>query len=291
MISSCPACGSTGRIDAGFTVTERFPLFHCRDCGLGALDIGDEEEEGFDEYWSEVNQRIYADPVVIAELSAKYEGYFRKVEPEVPNRRFLDVGSGAGISIGTAARLGFEAIGIEPSENAVALSRRQYDLPVIQGLLQVDDALPRNYGMLALWDVIEHVIDPESLLRACHQHLAPGGVLLLETPDEGTLLRTIIRAIGRSRILGFDPRRSIYYRAHRFYFTRPAMTHLLARCGFTRVRCYAERTMYQKELRKKRLYQGFSPVKEVFLKIVFMMLKHVPFLANKMVVIAVKKPS
>jgi len=288
MTGLCPACGGTGRVDSGLAVDSRFPLFHCRECGLGALDIGDAAEEGFDDYWSDVNQSIYADPAVIAELSTKYEGYFRMVEAEVPNRRFLDVGSGAGMSIGTAAKMGFAATGIEPSEKAVALSRRQFDVPVICGLLQANDALPRDYGMLALWDVIEHVDDPGALLRVCHAHLDPGGVLLLETPDEGALLRKFICAVGRLGIPGLDLRLNIYYRAHRFYFTRLAMTRLLERCGFGRVRYYGEHTMFQKELRKKRLYGRISPAKELFLKIAFTLLKQLKFLPNKMVVIAVR---
>ena len=284
----CPACGSLHRDDAGFLVDETIPLFHCRDCGLGALALEDGTEEGYDEYWSDVNQQIYADPAVISELTAKYEGYFKKVESEVPNKRFLDVGSGAGMSIGTAARMGFDATGVEPSEHAVALSRRLFDVPVIRGLLGADDALPRDYGMLALWDVIEHVGDPEALLRTCHMHLAPKGLLLLETPDEGTLLRRMVRTIGKLGIPGLDQRNNIYYRAHRFYFTRRAMTSLLERCGFGSVRYYGEHTMFGKELRKKKLYGGLSPMKEACLRMVFMALKHLPVMANKMVVVAVK---
>src|SRR3977135_3484036 len=81
----CPACGAAHRVYAGFAVEQKYPLFHCRDGGLGALDIRTaEDDQGFDEYWSDVNQRIYADPAVRAELCAKYEGYFRKVEALVP---------------------------------------------------------------------------------------------------------------------------------------------------------------------------------------------------------------
>ena len=287
----CPACENAEIVESGFSVQGRFPLFHCRLCGLGSLRIFEEQETGFDEYWSDVNQNIYSEPAVIEELQNKYKRYFQKVIDKVPNKRFLDVGSGAGASIGTAAGMGIDVTGLEPSSKAIALSRRMYDLPVIQGLLSADDNLPRDYGSLALWDVIEHVEDPESLVRACREHLVPGGILLLETPDEGAFLRSILRFIGRLNIPGMELRSSIYYRAHRFYFTRQAMTHILRRSGFTQIQFYAERTMYQKELRKKMLYDQLSPVKIVALKFVFAILKYFPFLSNKMVVTAVRAPN
>jgi len=287
-VRACPACGGTTWTDAKLAVDGRFPLLHCRDCGLGALRIAEGVEGGFDEYWTPTNQRIYADAAVVEELAAKYRTYFHKVAPEVPNKRFLDVGSGAGISIGTAAALGFEPLGVEPSAHAVALSRKQYDVPVVQGLLGHDDELPRDHGMLALWDVIEHVEDPEALVRACHAHLAPGGVFLLETPDEGTLLRRIICAVGRLGPRSIDARPSIYYRAHRFYFTRAAMTRLLERCGFAQIRYFGEHTMFQKELRKKALYGQVPAWKLALLRVTFAVLKAMPMLSNKMVVVAVK---
>jgi SAM-dependent methyltransferase len=155
-------------------------------------------------------------------------------------------------------------------------------------LLHEGDSLPRDFGMLALWDVIEHVSEPDVLLRACREHLAPGGVLLLETPDEGALLRSIVRAAGTLRMPGLDLRGGIYYRAHRFYFTRASMTRLLERLGFSKVRYFAEHTMFQKELLKQRFYQRPSRAKELFLRGMFATLKGLPFMANKMVAVAVK---
>jgi 2-polyprenyl-3-methyl-5-hydroxy-6-metoxy-1,4-benzoquinol methylase len=287
--TACPACSNGKRVEAGFHVENDIPLYHCSQCGLGALDIKGADHEGFDEYWTEINQKIYADPAVIQELTDKYRHYYSKVISKVPSKRFLDVGSGAGISIGAAASLGFEATGIEPSSYAVALSRKRFDIPVVEGLLHADDDLPRDYGMLALWDVIEHVIDPQELLDACNKHLAKGGVLLLETPDEATLLRGMLRFFGNLGIRSLDKRCSIYYRAHRFYFTRAAMTSLLTRCGFEQIEFFGEHTMFEKELLKKKLYGRTSPMKMFFLRMTFAILKRLPFMANKMVVAAVKK--
>ena len=285
---ACPACGSRHWRDAHLTIDRQHPLAHCGDCGLGALAIAGGDSREFDEYWTPVNLRIYAEPAVAGELGHKYESYFKRVLAEVPNKRFLDVGSGAGISIGAAAKLGFAAMGVEPSAHAVELSRRTFNVPVTQGLLHQEDALPRDYGMLALWDVIEHVTDPEDLLRACHAHLASHGVLLLETPDESALLRRMVAFVGKSGVPFLDFRKSIYYRAHRFYFSRRAMQRLLERCGYSNIRFFAEHTMFEKEIRKKQLYGQVSAWKVPLLKLVFAVLHRLPVLANKMVVIGTK---
>lgn len=76
---SCPACGEITRKMASVSVGGNIPLYHCNACGLGALSISGSDNEGFDEYWTDVNQRIYSEPSVIAELTKKYEGYFSRV--------------------------------------------------------------------------------------------------------------------------------------------------------------------------------------------------------------------
>ena len=286
----CVACYDRHAPIENFLVQKQFPLMRCRKCGLGYLDVSRESssDQAFDEYWTEVNQSIYSSPAVVAELTKKYLRYFHMVSDSVPNRKFLDVGSGAGISIGVAANLGFSPLGVEPSEKAVALSKRLYSVPVEQGLVSAVDNFPRDFGLLALWDVIEHVSDPEGLVRDCASHLAERGVILLETPDEGALLRRLVRFFGLTSLPFLDQRSNIYYRAHRFYFTRNAIVELLRRCGFTDVQCIGERTMYAKELLKKELYGNVSPVKAFLLKQLFRILAHAPFMANKMVVMAIK---
>jgi SAM-dependent methyltransferase len=287
----CPGCGRPGLYPTALVVEREYRLMKCRVCGLGALDVPPGEDggdHGFDEYWDDVNRRVYGDPRVVAELRAKYLRYYERLVAQAPNRRFLDVGSGAGISVDAARRAGFEARGVEPSPSAVSLSRERYGIPVAEGLLTGDDDLPRDFGVLSLWDVVEHTADPEGLLRACAAHLVPGGIFLLETPDEGALLRGLIRTAGR---LGgrADAPPSIYYRAHRFYFTRAAMQRMLERAGFVEVEFRAERTMYEKELLKKRLYGGMTAGRERRLRAVFGVLRRAPLLANKMVVVARKR--
>lgn len=286
--SICAACLGTDVTPAEYLVERKYPLLSCNNCGLSFLDIpdGDTTEEGFDDYWNEVNEHIYTHSSTISELTNKYNYYFSQLEVPVKTT-LLDVGSGAGICVHVAQNHGFVAMGVEPSRRGAELSQKSYPINVVCGLVSDDDDLPRDFGVVTLWDVIEHVADPESLVKSCGSHLVNGGYLMLETPDEGAFIRRIIRAVSGVRIVG-DIKRNIYYRAHRQYFTTAAMEYLLLRCGFREIRFYKQRTMYGKALLKSSLYGKITPLKRIWLRSIYWLLNRLPLLHNKMVVVAKK---
>jgi len=282
------ACRGTDVTPAGYLVERKYPLLGCNNCGLSFLDIPDDDvnEEGFDDYWNDVNEHIYTHSSTISELTTKYNYYFSQLGAPV-NKTLLDVGSGAGICVQVAQSLGFAAKGIEPSRRGAELSQKNYPIDVVCGLLSDGDDLPRDVGVVTLWDVIEHVADPQSLLESCCSHLVEGGYLVLETPDEGAFIRRIIRAVSVVEVAG-DIKKNMHYRAHRQYFTTAAMEYLLLRSGFSEIRFYKQRTMYGKALLKSSLYGKITPLKRVGLKTVYWLLNRLPLLHNKMVVVAKK---
>lgn len=284
----CFICSTTDVKRSNLIVENRYALYTCLLCGLGFLDLRDEShEDEFDEYWDSINEQIYANPQVVEELKRKYSRYFGIARPHVPNNRLLDVGSGSGISVHTASsRFQFEATGLEPSKKAVSLSKRLYGISVVCDLLRSDSKLPRDFGLLTLWDVIEHLVDPAVMLRLCHNHLTDSGVLMLETPDEGAFVRRLIRGLAILPSSTFDFRSNMYYRAHRYYFTRRAMQLLLERCGFTDVQFFSDYTMFEKEILKKRLYSSLNHLQEWRLRGVFGIMRSVPLFRNKMIVLA-----
>jgi SAM-dependent methyltransferase len=72
-----------------------------------------------------------------------------------------------------------------------------------------------------MWDVIEHLPDPASTLRAVHSALRPGGVFAVTTMDVEALFP---RVAGR-----FWP---WYMQMHLVYFSRRTLGELLRSCGF-----------------------------------------------------------
>lgn len=104
-------------------------------------------------------------------------------------RRLLDVGCSTGELMRLAREGGWLADGVEMSEELAGLAREQNPgaRVLTQDILALAaDELPRYDAIVAL-DVIEHVVAPRDFVRRLATMLAPGGRLLLQTPNAGSL--------------------------------------------------------------------------------------------------------
>jgi 2-polyprenyl-3-methyl-5-hydroxy-6-metoxy-1,4-benzoquinol methylase len=147
----------------------------------------------------------------------------RRVHPRA--RTLLDVGAGAGLLVAEARRAGLAAEGIEPSRPLVESARRLHTVELLPGTLPHPVLAHRRFDLVSLVDVLEHVADPVGLLAASAARLAPGGVLLLVTPDAGSVA---------ARLLG---RRWWHLRlAHVGYFNRRSLAAACARAGLVPLR-------------------------------------------------------
>jgi SAM-dependent methyltransferase len=121
-----------------------------------------------------------------------------------PAERLLDVGSGQGDFLGTAVRAGAARAyaGFELSESGIAISRSK--VPQAE-FVRIDLFAPsQDATKFAGWasaavcsDVIEHVDDPVSFLRALGTYVERGGALLLTVP--GGPMSRFDRHIGHRR--------------------------------------------------------------------------------------------
>lgn len=267
-----------------------YVLMKCNDCGLKFILSDKYDILNNDLYWDSVNIKIYSKLEVLEEFNRKHKKYLEKIIKQGPqNERLLDVGSGNGIFLNNARKYNFDIAGIEPSEIAVELCKEQFNIEAYNGYLELDSDLPKNYGVLSAWDVIEHVTEPKAFIEICHAHLTQGGILLLETPDESCLIRKIINIIDKiSKFFGFNPSSKIYYPSHRYYFTHKSMSHLLTNAGFTNIKIFKEHTIYSKSKEKFRHYRKASKIQLFNYSIVFFLLKF-PLFWNKQVVLCVKR--
>jgi 2-polyprenyl-3-methyl-5-hydroxy-6-metoxy-1,4-benzoquinol methylase len=110
---------------------------------------------------------------IVADIERYLDNGSRKI-------RLLDVGCSSGAFVAAAQSLGIEAEGVEPS-SAPAKTARESGLKVYQGLLEELNLPSSSYDVITLFEVIEHLKEPLSLLKECHRILREGGLLVIRT--------------------------------------------------------------------------------------------------------------
>jgi 2-polyprenyl-3-methyl-5-hydroxy-6-metoxy-1,4-benzoquinol methylase len=157
-------------------------------------------------------------------------------------RRVLDIGSGAGLLVAEAKRRGLEAVGVEPSRSLVEVAERVNGVQLLQGTFPHPELSTSRFDVVFLVDVIEHVADPVGLLKATADVLAPGGAVVVVTPDVKSIL---------ARLLG---QRWWHFRlAHVGYFDRSTLTRALENAQLTPVRWWRAKWFFRVEYLAERL--------------------------------------
>lgn len=122
-------------------------------------------------------------------------------------RSAIDVGCGAGLLAEPLARLGASVTGVDAAPENIAVAR---DHAAGQGLaidyrsgeLAALD-LPR-FDLVVSMEVIEHVADPAAFVAALAARLAPGGLMILSTPNRTAASKLLL--VEAAERLGQVPR-------------------------------------------------------------------------------------
>ena len=121
---------------------------------------------------------------VIEPLRLKLDYYGRHLaRAQFPQRgRLLDVGCGNGAFLSRAREMGWHVAGCEPDAKAVAACHAQ-GLDVIQGDVFSPALDGELFDAVTISHVLEHVTDPQALLRRAKALMHPGGVLWVAIPN------------------------------------------------------------------------------------------------------------
>ncbi|MBA0245360.1 methyltransferase domain-containing protein [Stenotrophomonas maltophilia] len=187
----CPAC--EGQLKAGLQPWH----LQCGRCSYEGsslrvhIDVqGDREvldevlrEEGL----SDLRQRNFA--VLAEDLAARFP---QRAEGRP---RLLDVGCAHGWFL-QATEGHFEVVGIEPDAR-VADSASARGLPVRRGFFPDVLQAGEKFDVIVFNDVMEHIPDILSAMRACTAVLRPGGVVVINAPARTGVLYRVARVMAR----------------------------------------------------------------------------------------------
>ncbi|MBA3531641.1 MAG: class I SAM-dependent methyltransferase [Ardenticatenales bacterium] len=101
--------------------------------------------------------------------------------------RLLDVGCATGIFLDGMRRLGWQVVGVEPSSSAARYARERFGLPIFKGRLEETSFATGAFDVITLWDVLEHIHDPQQTLDEVARLLKPGGLLVFSVPNPDSL--------------------------------------------------------------------------------------------------------
>lgn len=142
----------------------------------------------------------------------------------------LDVGCGAGLMTEPLARLGAKATGIDAApENVAAASAHAAG----QGL-SIDyrcadvAALRGRFDLVTSMEVVEHVANPARFVAALADRVAPGGLLVMSTPNRTGLSRLAMISLGEG--LGAIPKGTHDWDK---FLTPEELADQIAQAGFT----------------------------------------------------------
>jgi len=182
-----------------------YDVIDCEACGFKHLDplFTDEQLKKF--YDQEFYQSERPDFFERMEADRewwmlRYHHYYELIEAHAPARtapRILDIGSGSGFFLEAGRERGWRTLGFEPSAMAADYTRAR-------GLAVVNDVFSeraaREHGTfdaISLSMVLEHVRDPVGLIEDARSLLAPGGLLLLISPNDfNPLQMTLWKQLG-----------------------------------------------------------------------------------------------
>ncbi len=175
---------------------ENFTLVRCGKCGMEFLSgyPDDDELAGYykKEYFTRRTERGYNN-YFSPELRAEIERVFRlnlndlgflKFEKDLPGRKAsLDIGCAAGYFVAFMKDRGWESEGIDVSLDCVEFARTSGLNVVRDNYLNID--FKHKFNLITLWATIEHLQNPDAVLKKIFNDLHDKGMLYISTCRTG----------------------------------------------------------------------------------------------------------
>ncbi|HEX4847442.1 MAG TPA: bifunctional 2-polyprenyl-6-hydroxyphenol methylase/3-demethylubiquinol 3-O-methyltransferase UbiG [Novosphingobium sp.] len=167
---------------------------------------------------------------VRAAIDAHWGTDSRGVRP-LTGKTALDVGCGAGLLCEPLARLGAQVTGVDAAQENVAAASAHAagaGLSIAYRCGDVAELGLTGFDLVTSMEVIEHVADKAAFLSALAGALAPGGLMILSTPNRTAKSRLLM--IEAAERIGMVPRGTHHWDD---FVTPDELADLLTEAGLT----------------------------------------------------------
>jgi 2-polyprenyl-3-methyl-5-hydroxy-6-metoxy-1,4-benzoquinol methylase len=207
----------------------RFAIVRCRHCGLAytnprptAETIGRFYPANYLPHESREGRRVRAPSRFWSRVFGRPCPERRGLLARIGTGRLLDFGCGSGSYLERMADRGWRVTGLDTSPRVVQALRHDRGFDARLGTLPHPDLAPGSFDVVTMWQALEHVHRPLAVLRAAHELLVPGGMIVIAVPN----LDSLAAYWFGEHWFGLDLPR------HLTHFTPKTLTEMLRVAGF-----------------------------------------------------------
>ncbi len=229
----CPRCGTELYLTLFFgtdrlyrTTEKQFSIVECSDCGLLRLKPmpSPAELKTFypEQYWWQ------ADDSVGGRLGDLYRRFVLSDHVKFVTAAIaapgpvLDIGCGGGLLVEALSDEDYGVVGADTSVKAAQVCLNRAQAPAVCASLPHLPFSEQSFGGVTMFHVLEHLYDPFAAIEAATHLLAPGGRLVIQTPNADCWQLMLLG----QQWSGLDIPRHLYD------FRVEDLEALLAGCGF-----------------------------------------------------------
>ena len=243
----CPVCGD-GSVGTRYRFDD-FDVLRCHTCETAWRSNMYTREEIIAMYQDESHEEHPffgyandAESLRRVPRFVRFEHALKVLETQCGAGRLLDIGCGAGTFLSIAAERGWDVHGVELCEPLCEAAERAVgEGRITHASFEELEGSRGRFDVVTMWDVIEHVLDPTEFVERAMALLRPGGLIVICTPDEESLLaRTGHRLYRMSGGRYSYPARALHPRYHTYFFSGTSLDRLLGGLGIEVVKSYSQ---------------------------------------------------
>lgn len=221
---ACPLCKELNQselfpVDTSFS---KFSIVKCRECGLTRtfpLPTNDILTTETSKYYGNSENKFL--PLLqkirdaLMDHRAHYYLAFRYREKKIP--KVLDIGCAEGRLLKAFHEIGCQCWGIEHKDYPKSRFLCSESITYIQRDMELVDLPDKSFDLIFLWHVLEHMDNPDVVIRKAANLLAEGGALVLAVPNFSSLEAEIFKQSWFHLDVPW----------HKYHFTKKALKYLV----------------------------------------------------------------
>jgi 2-polyprenyl-3-methyl-5-hydroxy-6-metoxy-1,4-benzoquinol methylase len=153
---------------------------------------------------------------------------------DTPKEKALEIGCGNGFFLEELLKHGFkEVYGCEPSTDAKNMANPTVKDNIVSGFFKEDLFAQNTFDLVCSFQTLDHLSDPEEIIKSCHGVLKPNGLAYFITHDINSLQAKTLR--DRSPIIDVE---------HIYLFNRDTLRRLFEGKGFKVIKVFGLKNTY-----------------------------------------------